>query len=403
MLSQRLALLVLQQNSGVSNKAKLKQTIAETQAAFEKSHYALKNGDMDSGIEASFTPDLLAAYEEIEIDLNLLLGLVEKSLSEDGLKARQSQRLLEVSQSFLEKMDRIVLQSEVFVKRQVWRLQVLEFSLFVIFLVIVFLEIRYVIFPGQKILVKQNQALQEQRMLAFHKSRLAEVGELGAGVAHEINNPLAIISSHLDSLKLGLENESISKERIGKFIDVTQRMLVRIEAITSILLSLGRSNSQVKSLIDLKKTIEEDVLLFRNVIAANNVNVEIVRDSDKPLKVKINEGYLHQVIINLLKNAIEALRLQETKQILFKISETPEGRVVLSVEDNGPGVPREIQDKIFLPFFSTKQEVSGGAGIGLGVLQKIIAESGGTIELDKTFDAGARFLVILPAPPSDSV
>ncbi|RJQ56283.1 MAG: response regulator [Desulfobacteraceae bacterium] len=225
--------------------------------------------------------------------------------------------------------------------------------------------------------------------------RLASLGTLAAGVAHEINNPLAIIGESAGWMSQLLRREELSefprKADFSKALGKIESAIERARRITHQLLGFVKSNEPAAFSVDLAELAGE----ARELMAreAKNKQVEIVLQAARGCGDIWSDPYsLRQVLINLLSNALHATA--PGGQIVIAIED--EGNCVrVGVEDTGSGIPKENLDKIFEPFFSTKKP-GEGTGLGLFVARGIIEKLGGTITVKSTLGKGATFSIRLP-------
>ncbi|MBK1717339.1 sensor histidine kinase [Thiocystis violacea] len=216
--------------------------------------------------------------------------------------------------------------------------------------------------------------------------RLAAVGELIASVAHELNNPLAIMLGYMELLtrELGPDTWAVRLE-----IDLILRQIERSRGIIDSLLRIARPLEDVAVLepSDLAALIDECLALVLQ--QAPRTNIQIRTNLAATTGVGIGRQDLQQVIINLLVNALHAV---ESEGGLIEVSSRDwEGRgILIGVRDTGPGVPLEIADRIFSPFFTTKG-AGKGTGLGLSVSAGLIRRHGGALTLESTSERGAEF------------
>lgn len=224
--------------------------------------------------------------------------------------------------------------------------------------------------------------------------KMAAVGKLAAGVAHEINNPTAIIMSRLDLLL----DEATALHLPPSFVEdlrVVSRQVSRIAEICRGLLSFARPAPMERSRVDLNRVVRETALLFRGRCDRRGISLELELDDRLP-PVAGNANRLQQVLVNLLDNAEAAVGEKGRIRIISRTTGGGEAEVL--VHDSGPGIPAEVLPYIFLPFFSTK-EARQGTGLGLAVSYNIIREHGGILEGDNHPAGGAVFRLRLP--PAD--
>jgi signal transduction histidine kinase len=214
---------------------------------------------------------------------------------------------------------------------------------------------------------------------------LATLGELAAGLAHEIRNPLAGIAGVVDVMGKELPPESASRAVLG---DV-QNEILHIQNILNDLLSYARPRSPAFHPADLNTTIEQAVLLARVQVRARPVQVLFSPDATLPPVVH-DPALIQQVVLNLLLNGIQAIPREGTVEVSVS---RHDGQVSIKVRDNGKGISPESLPKIFKPFFTTRKE---GTGLGLSLANGIVQSHGGKIEARSTLGEGTQFLIHLP-------
>jgi two-component system, NtrC family, sensor kinase len=228
--------------------------------------------------------------------------------------------------------------------------------------------------------------LQERRL---QSQKLAALGELSAGIAHEINNPLAIIRQEAEIMGLVLKKEEPPKARDLGELEESVRMIVqqvdRCAEIIRNLLDFARKREPVVQAVDLNRVVEDMTRLVEKEARNNNIAIERRYDPE-----------LRQVALNLLSNATQAIGKDGTITIITR----PAGinAVELVIEDTGCGISEENQEKIFEPFFSTKPP-GQGTGLGLSISHGLIQQLGGSIRVMSEVGQGTRFTITLPQQP----
>ena len=229
----------------------------------------------------------------------------------------------------------------------------------------------------------------------LHASRLAAVGELASGIAHEINNPLAIISEEVGLVKDALNPEfKLGKtlEDLKPSLDHIQEAVFRCRDITRKLLAFVRKTDLHLETYDIHLVIEDMLQgFYQHEIAVSNVKI-VKRFAGQPAMVRMDKNQIQQVFLNLINNAIDAIRERGEITITTAVRD---GRVYASVSDTGVGMTQEQLNKIFLPFFTTK-EVGKGTGLGLSISYGIIKSLGGNISVGSTLGEGSTFTIDLP-------
>ncbi|MER9632187.1 sensor histidine kinase [Mesorhizobium sp. M0296] len=218
-------------------------------------------------------------------------------------------------------------------------------------------------------------------------NRLAILGQVAAGVAHEINQPVATIRAYADNARTFLDRKQTgpAEENLGAIAALTER----IGSITEELKAFARKGRTAAEPVELRGVIEGAVMLLRSRFAGRLDALAI--DLPPPsLKVMGNRVRLEQVLINLFQNALEALDGRDDARVQVSVDETADG-VTVGVSDNGPGIPPAILKSLFTPFNTSKEK---GLGLGLVISKDIVADYGGRIEVSSD-DSGTRFTIHL--------
>ena len=222
--------------------------------------------------------------------------------------------------------------------------------------------------------------------------KLAAIGTLAAGLAHEINNPIGIMISRIE-LMLTEADQAQLPASIREDLAVLSRHARRVGRITQGLLSFARRTPSRKGAVDLNAIVEETLVLFEGQAAKSGVTV--TRDLAPGLPaVEGDANELQQVLVNLLKNAREALSERGEVRVETGPAGDRPGWVYMSVTDTGSGIPPEIKSRIFVPFFTTKE---AGTGLGLSVSYRIVNDHKGILEVWSEPGEGTTFTVLLPA------
>ena len=240
---------------------------------------------------------------------------------------------------------------------------------------------------------------EEMQRQLYQSSKLASIGELSAGVAHEINNPLNGVINYAQLLK---DEERPRSEFEQQMIDGIIEEGERIAQIVRGLLTFARADSQELRHVHFADCIKTSIALFGHQFQKDGINIEIDLDPDLPL-VQADGSRLRQVVVNMISNAHHALKAKQAdsgERKLFKISGRRAGRhgEIVRVEfyDNGIGIKREYMGKVFDPFFTTRREM-GGTGLGLSVSFGIVRDFGGNITVESEEGKFTRFIIELAA------
>ncbi|HVH68466.1 MAG TPA: ATP-binding protein [Gemmatimonadales bacterium] len=218
--------------------------------------------------------------------------------------------------------------------------------------------------------------------------KLAAMGQLVSGVAHEINNPAAIISGFAQTLLL----DDLKAEQ-REMLQMVYDEATRIGRITSNLLAFARAGGKQRALADLNDLVRRTFALRSYHLSTLNIRVTLDLDPAEP-KIWADASELQQMLLNLLINAEQALVTVDAPRTIDIRTHADEGEVRFEIADSGPGIAPEIRDKIFDPFFTTKPE-GVGTGLGLSICYGIAQEHGGRIWVESEPGKGARFGVVL--------
>jgi signal transduction histidine kinase len=240
-----------------------------------------------------------------------------------------------------------------------------------------------------------EETLRHQQETLYQSEKLAAMGALLASVAHELNNPLAVMQMQLDLL--GEESQdSALQERVTEVREATERCIRIVQSF----LTLARRTTPQRTPVQLNAVVEAALQLLSHALHLDNVLVQQHLDANLPL-IGADAAQLQQVVVNLLLNAQQAFHnspaMSTPRQITLTTRfDTAQKRVVLEIADTGPGIPPQLQERIFEPFFTTKP-VGVGTGLGLSVCRGIIEGHGGTISVVSQPGRGAAFRIELPA------
>ena len=226
------------------------------------------------------------------------------------------------------------------------------------------------------------------------RDRLAVLGQLAAGLAHEIRNPLGAIKGAAQLLAEPNPGAKGLDEASAEFLGIILEEVERLDGVVGSVLDLARANRDVVPPIDVNGVIRRTLQVLSSEWTDGKVTIETELAEELP-RTAIAPEQLRQVIMNLLRNAVQALRREGTVRVVSRQRQRgKETFVAISVSDDGPGISRVALKKIFLPFFTTKDD---GTGLGLAICQRIVQDAGGRIEVRSREGEGATFDVLLPA------
>ena len=252
---------------------------------------------------------------------------------------------------------------------------------------------------------RSYQELKRSQALLLRQEKLASLGRLAAGLAHELNNPLNHIAGFVEALQRRAEVETLLArkefEDFPRFLGMIQGQVDRAASIIRRLLDFARQREPSFELLDLGRLISESVSFVERQAAVANKRI-VVRPLPKPVQLRADSQMLQQLLLNLLTNALDAIEGDGEVRIAANVVEVRHGArgrresVELAVADNGCGIAPESLPKVFDPFFTTK-EVGKGTGLGLPICQSIVELHGGAIEIkSEGIGKGAVVTVRLP-------
>jgi two-component system sensor kinase FixL len=238
---------------------------------------------------------------------------------------------------------------------------------------------------------EQVHQLEEQLL---HADRLVILGELTAGIAHEINQPLTAIAAYADAGKKMVNRDPAAPGAdINSICERISEQSRRAASVVQKLRKLVRSGTVSKASHDINQIIRNTLLLFEYEIKKENIDLLFFPD-DSVDELYVDEIHIQQIIVNLVKNSIDAISESETDcgRVEIHVSRTPD-EVQVTVTDNGPGVPEKYQAQLFESFFTTKPK---GVGLGLSICKTIAGAHGGNLKYAQREQGGSRFTLSLP-------
>lgn len=219
--------------------------------------------------------------------------------------------------------------------------------------------------------------------------RLAELGTLTAGLAHEIKNPLSTIQLNLQLLQEDLPAESIGGSRVHSRLRTVRQEASRLREILDDFLKYAGNLTLEREVLDVNQLVEELTDFFAPQAAANKVRIRFV-PSTAPLKANVDSKLIKQALLNLMLNATQAM--SGGGELMLAVE--PHGNdLAISVTDTGPGIAAADAERIFEAYYTTKK---GGTGLGLPMTRRIVEEHGGRIEVQSEVGQGTRFQIHLP-------
>lgn len=255
--------------------------------------------------------------------------------------------------------------------------------------------------------MSERQSIDEARRAAetgmLAQSKLAAIGQVATGVAHEIGQPLTYIDGMIQTVREDIGLDAFDSEHAREVLAESHKQVERITSIIQHLRTFGRTDETQHRPFDIRIALDNAVLLIGERLRLENIQLEIRADEDLPL-INGNTNQLEQVFINLIQNAADAFQDEIANQkITVNIRFSAEiAAIEIDFSDNGMGIAPEYIGRIFEPFFSTK-EVGKGTGLGLSIVYGIIHNHGGEITCSSKLDEGTTYSITLPSQGEQNV
>lgn len=248
---------------------------------------------------------------------------------------------------------------------------------------------------------EEHKELEFERAVLYQQSKLATLGEVASGVAHEINNPLAVLSIATENLEKKCQSGTLNPEEA---IPLIQKMNQNIHRITHIVRSMRRfsreSHADPMTPAYVKDIVEDALGLCQERIRNHGTTLNI-RYSNPDLQIQCRSAEISQVLLNLIMNSFDAIQSLPQHWIHIEVTQAKTKSVSISVTDSGPGIPEHIRRNMMIPFYTTKPP-GKGTGLGLSISHAIIQAHGGNLRYDES-SKNTRFVIELPTisqPPT---
>lgn len=243
---------------------------------------------------------------------------------------------------------------------------------------------------GAVVILRDVTRERESETRTIESERLQAITLLAAGVAHEIGNPLNSLTIHLQLLERELAQQSESdRQGMKELVDVARREVERLDQIITQFLRALRPSQPALERASLREILEQTLEFLRHEITDRDVIVEVEAPDDLPSAL-VDRGQIKQACFNIVRNAIQAMSHGGVLRITLSSNDR---FVILAFKDTGPGIPADDLGSIFEPYFTTKSE---GTGLGLMIVQRIVRDHGGEIEVRSEPNAGTTFTLYLP-------
>ncbi|HNY65768.1 MAG TPA: PAS domain S-box protein [Deltaproteobacteria bacterium] len=240
-------------------------------------------------------------------------------------------------------------------------------------------------------MIDVTKAREMERLLTI-QDRMASLGHVAAGIAHEIRSPLSGINIYLNALKKLYDRGEL--DTMGEVLEKIASTSSKIEAVIKRVMDFSKPSEPKRIHVDIRVPVEEALSLSSVMLRKSGIEVKASFPEGLPL-CYVDPQLLEQVVLNLITNAVQAMEGVESGKRIEVSTSLDEDAVAIAIADSGPGVPPHLRQKIFDPFYTTK---SGSTGIGLSLSHRIIQDHGGTLSVSASRLGGAEFVIRLPIP-----
>jgi PAS domain S-box-containing protein len=236
----------------------------------------------------------------------------------------------------------------------------------------------------------------ELEQLLIIQDKMASLGRVAAGIAHEIRNPLSGINIYLNTLGKIYRKEE-NRDKVELILDHLKSASGKIESVIRRVMDFSKPGEPKFSLIDINHPVTEAVNLTAVTLRKSGIKIESNLAADLP-HCRADRNLLEEMVLNLITNAAEAMKTVESEKKIAITTAAGDGSIVLQIDDSGPGVREDIRDKIFDPFFTTKND---STGIGLSLCHRIVSDHGGVLTVSESELGGASFRIEIPLGLTD--
>jgi PAS domain S-box-containing protein len=238
----------------------------------------------------------------------------------------------------------------------------------------------------------------ELEQLLVIQDKMASLGRVAAGIAHEIRNPLSGINIYLNTLEKIYRKEE-NQAKVDLILDHLKSASGKIESVIRRVMDFSKPGEPKFSLIDINHPVKEAINLTAVTLRKSGIKIESGLAADLP-PCRADQNLLEEMVLNLINNAAEAMKtVTSEKKISITTAAAGDGIILLKIDDSGPGVPEDIKDKIFDPFFTTKND---STGIGLSLCHRIVSDHGGVLTVSESELGGASFRIEIPVRPTNN-
>jgi signal transduction histidine kinase len=229
------------------------------------------------------------------------------------------------------------------------------------------------------------------------QDKMASLGRVAAGIAHEIRNPLSGINIYLNTLNK-LHHKEGSEEKVEQILKNIQSASIKIESVIRRVMDFAKPSEPKLTLVDINEPITDAINLTEVTMRKSGIQIKKSLADDLPLSYA-DKNLIEEMVLNLLNNAAEAMKAMAAGKNIAVASFVEGDHIIIQVSDSGPGVSQENRDKILDPYFTTKHE---GTGIGLSLCHRIITDHGGSLKVSDGELGGAEFRIEIPINAEES-
>lgn len=326
-------------------------------------------------------PEMIPAFEQRKIIQRL------ENIQSEVLGAETEQK---ISQSIHDLSQEVTILRTKHLARYQTRLESISQILMRVSYLIIFLIVMLSSY-GTRV-AKADEIIKEQQAQMANNARMSAIGEMAGGISHEINNPLGFILGYTEQIEIAVQKENVDTEKILKKTQIIKTTCERIAKIIKGLKSMARDGAKdVATPTSVKKILEDVLIVCENTMKRHQIDISI--EVTEGLEIICRDVQIGQVILNLINNSKDAIEKLPEKWIRIVATEG-EDFARIAITDSGPGIPKEIQEKMLQPFFTTKP-AGEGTGLGLSISIAIAKAHRGKLYLDK--DAmNTRFVLEIP-------
>jgi two-component system, NtrC family, C4-dicarboxylate transport sensor histidine kinase DctB len=245
---------------------------------------------------------------------------------------------------------------------------------------------------------KAEQKLRQAQSELVQAAKMAVLGQMSAGITHELNQPLTALRTMADNAKVLIERDRLDEAKTN--LATISQLVGRMGLITGQLRQFARKADASLRPVPVAAAITAALFLVERRVERERVNFRMsMRSQD--VHALCDSNRLEQVLVNLFNNALDAMADSETRELTVGVERTDE-RVMIGVADTGPGIPEDIRAHLFEPFFTTKPQ-GQGLGLGLAISEQIVREFGGLLRVEASGTGGARFIIELPLAEQETI